>query len=176
MWVNNVCQTEEGSCSSNWNESRDVASLPFSFPPCTLQSRAATGREAAVQHRGNWSWFIGGQSSQRELAQHWQKARQGHDVNISKPTQPSPNPHGLDATTPDQLSPCRRSACSCMCVFPILCLWICVRALWESLESETHIHKKTCHKKWQAVSLNWRKKPLSSSSINSCWQSLCKDS
>lgn len=45
---------EEGNHSSNWNESRDVASLPSSLPLCTLQGRATTGGEAAVHHRGNW--------------------------------------------------------------------------------------------------------------------------
>lgn len=83
---------EEVSSSNNWNKSKDVASLPFPLPPCTLQGRAATAREAAVHHRSNWPWFIGGQSSQQELAQHWQEARQGHAVNISKPTQTNPNP------------------------------------------------------------------------------------
>lgn len=45
---------EEGSYGSNWNESRAVDSLPLSLPPCTLQGRAATGREEAVHQRGNW--------------------------------------------------------------------------------------------------------------------------
>lgn len=178
--MHKVYQTEEGSHSRNWNESRDVASLPFSHPPCTLQGMAVTGGEETVHQRGNWPWFIGGQSSQWELAQHWHRARQGHAVNISRPTQPSPNPpqpghhYSRSAVTVQEGSRVCVSACSCVCarISRLVCLCVCVQ--WVTRVRRAHT--KTCHKKWQAVSLNWRKKPLSSSSINSCWQSLCKDS
>lgn len=126
---------EEGNHSSNWNESRDVASLPSSLPPCTLQGRATTGGEAAVHHRGNWPWFIGGQSSQRELAQHWQEARQGHAVNISKPTQPAQTP---TARTPLLQISCHNAG-GCRCVWALgscahfpscVFLYLCVCVLW----------------------------------------------
>lgn len=156
----------EGSFSSNWTESKAVASLPLFLPPCTLQGRAATREEAAVHYCGNWPWFIGGQSSQRELAQHWQEARQGHTVNISKPTPTQPKPPTARTPLPE-ISCHRAGECEFMCV----CVWV-----QEVTGTHTGMEEKICHKKWQAVSLNWRKKPLSSSSVNSCWQSLCKDS
>lgn len=142
MWVHNVCQIERRAAVAVIGmKSRAMASLP----PCTLQGRAATGGEAAVHHRGNWPWFIGGQSSQQELAQHWQEARQGHAVNISKRTQPSPNPHGQDATTRDQLSPCRRMhVCECMymcaCFFLVLCvpLFLYLRSVSHSSQTQKH--------------------------------------
>lgn len=174
-----------------------MASLLLSLPPCTLQGRAVTGGEAAVHQRGNWPWFIGGQSSQRELAQHWHEARQGRAVNISKPTRarPSPNPptspgrpihhYSRSAVTTQEGPHVNGCMLECACASPVLCLpvfFFCF--FWggglcsTSHLSQTHTHRnwKTCHKKWQAVSLNWRKTPLSSSSINSCWQSLCKGS
>lgn len=127
---------EEGSYSSNWNESRAVASLSLSLPPCTLQGRAVTGAEEAVHQRGNWPWFIGGQSSQQELAQHWHEARQGHAVNTSKPTNPSQHT-ALSARTPLlQISHQHAGGHTCEWVHFVFCagLHLCV----PSNQSHTH--------------------------------------
>lgn len=117
-------------------------------PPCTLQGRAATGGEAAVHHRGNWPWFIGGQSSQRELAQHWQEARQGHAVNISKPTQTQPKPP--TAGTPLPRISCHHAeevhVCECMfvCISCSVCSCICVFVFrWVTRVAHKHRRRDT---------------------------------